>query len=68
MEDLLENDIITLKGQVEYLAGLINSLNARVKYLENMEEHYKEYHSEKYKNIKECLHYLNAKIQKDKEK
>ena len=51
-----ENELITLKGQVEYLAGLINSLNARVKYLENMEEFYKEYFTEKINNLKECLH------------
>lgn len=55
-EKFIENDVITLKGQVEYLAGLINSLNARVKYLENMEEHYKEYFNEKINNLKECLH------------
>ena len=51
-----ENELITLKGQVEYLAGLINSLNARVKYLENMEEFYKEYFTEKINHLKECLH------------
>ena len=55
-EKFIENEVITLKGQVEYLAGLINSLNARVKYLENMEEHYKEYFNEKINNLKECLH------------
>ena len=55
-EKFTENELITLKGQVEYLAGLINSLNARVKYLENMQEHYKEYFTEKIKNLKECLH------------
>ena len=57
MDDkFIENELITLKGQVEYLAGLINSLNARVKYLENMEEHDKEYFTEKINNLKECLH------------
>ena len=55
-EKFIENEVITLKGQVEYLAGLINSLNARVKYLENMEEHDKEYFNEKINNLKECLH------------
>ena len=55
-EKFTENEVITLKGQVEYLAGLINSLNARVKYLENMEEFYKEYFTEKINNLKECLH------------
>ena len=55
-EKFIENELITLKGQVEYLAGLINSLNARVKYLENMEEFYKEYFNEKINNLKECLH------------
>ena len=55
-EKFTENELITLKGQVEYLAGLINSLNARVKYLENMEEFYKEYFTEKINNLKECLH------------
>lgn len=55
-EKFIENEVITLKGQVEYLAGLINSLNARVKYLENMEEFYKEYFTEKINNLKECLH------------
>ena len=55
-EKFIENEVITLKGQVEYLAGMINSLNARVKYLENMEEHYKEYFNEKINNLKECLH------------
>lgn len=53
MDDkFIENEVITLKGQVEYLAGLINSLNARVKYLENMEEHDKEYFNEKINNLK----------------
>ena len=57
MDDkFIENEVITLKGQVEYLAGLINSLNARVKYLENMEEHYKEYFNEKINNLKLCQH------------
>lgn len=57
MDDkFIENELITLKGQVEYLAGLINSLNARVKYLENMQEFYKEYFTEKINNLKECLH------------
>ena len=51
-EKFIENEVITLKGQVEYLAGLINSLNARVKYLENMEEHDKEYFNEKINNLK----------------
>ena len=51
-EKFIENEVITLKGQVEYLAGLINSLNARVKYLENMEEFYKEYFNEKIKYLK----------------
>ena len=51
-EKFIENELITLKGQVEYLAGLINSLNARVKYLENMEEFYKEYFNEKINNLK----------------
>lgn len=51
-EKFIENELITLKGQVEYLAGLINSLNARVKYLENMEEHDKEYFNEKINNLK----------------
>ena len=51
-EKFIENEVITLKGQVEYLAGLINSLNARVKYLENMEEFYKEYFTEKINNLK----------------
>ena len=55
-EKFIENELITLKGQVEYLAGLINSLNARVKYLETMEEFYKEYFTEKINNLKECLH------------
>ena len=55
-EKFIENEVITLKGQVEYLAGLINSLNARVKYLENMEEHDKEYFTEKINHLKECLH------------
>ena len=55
-EKFIENEVITLKGQVEYLAGLINSLNAREKYLENMEEFYKEYFTEKINNLKECLH------------
>ena len=55
-EKFIENEVITLKGQVEYLAGQINSLNARVKYLENMEEFYKEYFTEKINNLKECLH------------
>ena len=55
-EKFTENEVITLKGQVEYLAGLINSLNARVKYLENMEEHDKEYFNEKINHLKECLH------------
>lgn len=55
-EKFTENELITLKGQVEYLAGLINSLNARVKYLENMEEFYKEYFNEKINNLKLCLH------------
>lgn len=55
-EKFIENEVITLKGQVEYLAGLINSLNARVKYLENMQEFYKEYFTEKINNLKECLH------------
>ena len=54
-EKFIENEVITLKGQVEYLAGLINSLNARVKYLENMEEFYKEYYNEKINHLKECL-------------
>ena len=54
-EKFIENEVITLKGQVEYLAGLINSLNARVKYLENMEEFYKEYFTEKINYLKECL-------------
>ena len=53
MDDkFLENELITLKVEVEYLAGLINSLNARVKYLENMEEHDKEYFNEKINNLK----------------
>ena len=51
-EKFIENEVITLKGQVEYLAGLINSLNARVKYLENMQEFYKEYFTEKINNLK----------------
>ena len=51
-EKFIENEVITLKGQVEYLAGQINSLNARVKYLENMEEHYKEYFNEKINYLK----------------
>lgn len=51
-----ENELITLKGQVEYLAGKINSLNARVKYLENMEEFYKEYFNEKINYLKLCQH------------
>lgn len=51
-EKFIENEVITLKGQVEYLAGLINSLNARVKYLENMEEFYKEYFNEKINYLK----------------
>ena len=51
-EKFIENEVITLKGQVEYLAGLINSLNARVKYLENMQEFYKEYFNEKINNLK----------------
>ena len=51
-EKFTENELITLKGQVEYLAGLINSLNARVKYLENMQEFYKEYFTEKINNLK----------------
>lgn len=51
-----ENELITLKGQVEYLAGKINSLNARVKYLENMQEFYKEYFNEKINNLKLCQH------------
>ena len=55
-EKFTENELITLKGQVEYLAGLINSLNARVKYLENMEEFYKEYFTEKINNLKLCQH------------
>ena len=55
-EKFIENEVITLKGQVEYLAGQINSLNARVKYLENMEEFYKEYFTEKINNLKLCLH------------
>ena len=55
-EKFTENEVITLKGQVEYLAGLINSLNARVKYLENMEEFYKEYFTEKINNLKLCQH------------
>lgn len=55
-EKFIENELITLKGQVEYIAGIINSLNARVKYLENMEEHDKEYFNEKINNLKECLH------------
>ena len=55
-EKFTEKELITLKGQVEYLAGLINSLNARVKYLENMEEFYKEYFNEKINNLKLCLH------------
>ena len=55
-EKLTENELITLKGQVEYLAGLINSLNARVKYLENMEEFYKEYFTEKINNLEEWRH------------
>ena len=55
-EKFIENEVITLKGQVEYLAGLINSLNARVKYLENMEEFYKEYFNEKINNLKLCQH------------
>ena len=55
-EKFIENEVITIKGQVEYLAGLINSLNARVKYLENMEEFYKEYFNEKINNLKLCLH------------
>ena len=55
-EKFIENEVITLKGQVEYLAGLINSLNARVKYLENMEEFYKEYFTEKINNLKLCQH------------
>ena len=55
-EKFTENELITLKVEVEYLAGLINSLNARVKYLENMQEHYKEYFTEKINNLKECLH------------
>ena len=55
-EKFIENELITLKVEVEYLAGLINSLNARVKYLENMEEHDKEYFNEKINNLKECLH------------
>lgn len=55
-EKFIENEVITLKVEVEYLAGLINSLNARVKYLENMEEHDKEYFNEKINNLKECLH------------
>ena len=53
MDDkFIENELITLKVEVEYLAGLINSLNARVKYLENMEEHYKEYFNEKINYLK----------------
>ena len=55
-EKFTENELIILKGQVEYLAGLINSLNARVKYLENMEEFYKEYFTEKINNLKLCQH------------
>lgn len=55
-EKFTENELITLKGQVEYLAGLINSLNARVKYLENMQEFYKEYFTEKINNLKLCQH------------
>ena len=55
-EKFTENELITLKGQVEYLAGQINSLNARVKYLENMEEFYKEYFTEKINNLKLCQH------------
>ena len=51
-EKFTENEVITLKGEVEYLYGLINSLNARVKYLENMEEFYKEYFTEKINNLK----------------
>ena len=51
-EKFIENEVITLKGQVEYLAGQINSLNARVKYLENMEEFYKEYFNEKINYLK----------------
>ena len=51
-EKFIENELITLKGQVEYLAGQINSLNARVKYLENMQEHYKEYFNEKINYLK----------------
>lgn len=51
-DKFIENELITLKGQVEYLAGLINSLNARVKYLENMEEFYKEYFNEKINYLK----------------
>ena len=51
-EKFIENEVITLKGEVEYLYGLINSLNARVKYLENMEEHDKEYFNEKINNLK----------------
>ena len=51
-EKFIENEVITLKVEVEYLAGLINSLNARVKYLENMEEHDKEYFTEKINNLK----------------
>ena len=51
-EKFTENEVITLKGQVEYLAGLINSLNARVKYLENMQEYYKEYFTEKINHLK----------------
>ena len=51
-EKFTENEVITLKVEVEYLAGLINSLNARVKYLENMQEHYKEYFNEKINYLK----------------
>ena len=47
-KQFLENEIITIKGQNEYLAGKIVKLEATCKYLESMLEHYKTYFEEKF--------------------
>lgn len=54
-KQFLENEIITLKGQTEYLAGKIVKLESTCKYLENMLEHYKTYFEEKFE-----LHQLQS--------